>query len=80
MCRWLLIRRSSDHPDDLSSYQAYGPEDTSVEEPVGVCQERWQVEVAFEAAKGEVGLDHYEVRRWEAWHRYTTRCVCRPTL
>ena len=75
MCRWLLIRRSSDDPDDLSFYQAYGPEDTSVEELVRVCQERWQVEVAFEAAKGEVGLDHYEVRRWEAWHRYITLCL-----
>jgi SRSO17 transposase len=42
---------------------------------VRVCQERWQVEVAFEAAKGEVGLDHYEVRRWEAWHRYITLCL-----
>ena len=28
--------------------------------------------MAFEQAKGEVGLDHYEVRRWEAWHRHVT--------
>ena len=75
MSRWLLIRRSSDDPEDLSFYQAYGPEGTPVEELVRVCQERWAIEVAFEAAKGEVGLDHYEVRKWEAWHRYITLCL-----
>jgi SRSO17 transposase len=30
------------------------------------------VEVAFEQAKGEVGLDQYEVRGWAAWHRHVT--------
>ncbi len=75
MGRWLLVRRGSDDPDDLSFYQAYGPEDTPVEELVRVCQDRWAIEVAFEAAKGEVGMDHYEVRKWEAWHRYITLCL-----
>ena len=75
MGRWLLVRRGSDDPDDLSFYQAYGPEDTPVEELVRVCQDRWTVEVAFEAAKGEVGMDHYEVRKWESWHRYITLCL-----
>ena len=28
--------------------------------------------MAFEQAKGEVGLDQYEVRRWDAWHRHVT--------
>ena len=75
MGRWLLIRRGSDDPDDLRFYQAYGPEDTPVEELVRVCQERWAIEVAFEQAKGEIGMDHYEVRKWEAWHRYVTLCL-----
>ncbi len=26
----------------------------------------------FEAAKGEVGLDEYEVRSWTGWHRHVT--------
>ncbi len=75
MRRWLLLRRGSDEPDDLSFYQAYGPEGTSVEELLGVCQNRWAIEQCFAEAKGEVGLDHYEVRRWEAWHRYITLCL-----
>ena len=75
MRRWLLVRRSTDDPDDLGFYQAYGPEGTTVEELVRVCQERWVVEDCFAEAKGEVGLDHYEVRRWDAWHRHVTLCL-----
>ena len=33
---------------------------------------RWTVESSFEAAKGEVGLDQYEVRSWTAWYRHIT--------
>jgi SRSO17 transposase len=75
MSRWLLVRRGSDDPEDLAFYQAYGPEDTSVKELVRICRERWAIEVAFEEAKGEIGMDHYEVRKWGAWHRYVTLCL-----
>jgi SRSO17 transposase len=75
MRRWLLVRRSTDDPDDRGFYQAYGPEGTQIEELVGVCQDRWAVEECFAEAKGEVGLDHYEVRRWDAWHRHVTLCL-----
>jgi hypothetical protein len=34
--------------------------------------ERWEVEEGFEQAKGEVGLDHYEVRKWPGWYRHIT--------
>jgi SRSO17 transposase len=75
MRRWLLVRRSSDDPDDLAFYKAYGPERTPVEELVKVCQDRWAIEAAFEEAKGEVGMDNYEVRRWGSWYRYITLCL-----
>lgn len=75
MRRWLLVRRSTDDPDDFGFYQAYGPEGTSVGELVRVCQDRWAVEQCFAEAKGEVGMDHYEVRKWGAWHRHVTLCL-----
>ena len=75
MRRWLLVRRSIEDPEEQSFYQAYGPEGTTVEELVRVCQERWAVEECFAEAKGEVGLDHYEVRKWDAWHRHITLCL-----
>lgn len=34
---------------------------------------RWPIETAFEEAKGEVGMDHYEVRTWKGWHHHMTQ-------
>ena len=39
---------------------------------VQVAGRRWCIETAFEEAKGLVGLDEYEVRKWQAWHRHIT--------
>ncbi len=33
---------------------------------------RWAIEECFEEAKGQVGLDQYEVRRWDGWYRHIT--------
>ena len=33
---------------------------------------RWTIEECFEEAKGQVGLDQYEVRKWEGWYRHIT--------
>ena len=39
---------------------------------VRVAGMRWAVEEGFQAAKGQVGLDHYQVRTWTGWHRFVT--------
>jgi SRSO17 transposase len=39
---------------------------------VRVAGRRWTIEEGFEQAKGEVGLDQYEVRRYDAWYRHAT--------
>jgi hypothetical protein len=31
---------------------------------------RWPIETIFEEAKGEIGLDHYELRSWLGWHHH----------
>ncbi len=33
---------------------------------------RWTIEESVAAAKGEVGLDHYEVRDYHGWYRHIT--------
>jgi SRSO17 transposase len=45
---------------------------TTLEEMVAVVGKRWAVEECFETAKGECGLDQYEVRGWTGWHRHIT--------
>ena len=32
----------------------------------------WAIAESFQSAKGEVGLDHYEVRSWAGWYRHVT--------
>ncbi len=75
MRRWLLVRRDAADPAEDAYFLAYGPEDTSAAELVRVCDTRWQIEECFAQAKGEVGLDHYEARKWDAWHRHVTLCL-----
>jgi SRSO17 transposase len=70
--RWLLVRRSLSEPADLTAYVVFAPQPTTLEEVVRVAGSRWTVESGFEAAKGEVGLDQYEVRSWTAWYRHIT--------
>ena len=31
---------------------------------------RWPIETIFEESKGEVGMDHYEMRSWIGWHHH----------
>ena len=71
-CRWLLVRRSVSDPTELAAYVVYAPQATTLEEVVRVAGMRWTIELCFEAAKGEVGLDHYEVRSWTGWYRHIT--------
>jgi SRSO17 transposase len=68
----LLIRRSPAEPDDLAYHLTHAPEGTTLAELVRVAGMRWTIESCFEAAKGEVGLDDYEVRSWTGWHRHVT--------
>ena len=72
MAHWLLVRRGRSDPTARASYRVYGPADTPIETMVRVAGRRWCIEVAFEEAKGLVGLDQYEVRGWSAWHRHIT--------
>ena len=69
---WLLVRRSLDDPTALAYYVVFGPADTTLATLVRVAGTRWAVEERFEIAKGEVGLDQYEVRRWDGWYRHVT--------
>ena len=68
----LLVRRSPAEPDDLAFYLTHAPEETTPARLVRVAGTRWAIEGCFEAAKGEVGLDEYEVRSWTGWHRHVT--------
>jgi SRSO17 transposase len=81
LSRWLLVRRDVDKPLEtltLSNYDfflVHAPENTSLAAMVEAAGGRWPVELCFESAKQEVGLDEYEVRSWTGWYRHMTLCL-----
>jgi hypothetical protein len=70
--RWLLVRRRVSDPTDLTASVVLAPQETTWEAVVRVAGPRWTIEQLFEAAKGEGGLDHDEVRSWTGWYRQMT--------
>jgi len=73
--QWALVRRGIADPAEVAYYLVFGPAATTLEQAVRVVGTRWAIEAGFERAKGEVGLDQYEVRRWDGWHRHVTLCL-----
>jgi len=69
---WLLVRRSLSDPTDVAYYVVFAPRGTTLRDLVPVAGQRWRIEQSFALAKGEVGLDQYEVRRWDGWYRHMT--------
>jgi SRSO17 transposase len=69
--RHLLIRRNR-ATGELAFYLCWSPTDVPLSALVRVAGVRWSVEECFQAAKGQVGLDHYQVRNWTSWHRHIT--------
>jgi SRSO17 transposase len=77
--RFLLVRRSlasnAKGELELAYYLCAAPAGTEDEELIRVAGARWAVEECFQAAKNEAGLDHYQVRRYDAWYRHATLAV-----
>ncbi|MDG3007572.1 IS701 family transposase [Paludisphaera mucosa] len=71
--RLLVIRPVGESRIDYALCNA-GPE-TPLAEVVRAQRLRHRIEEVFGAGKGEVGLDHYEVRSWVGWHHHMTLCL-----
>jgi SRSO17 transposase len=69
---WVMVRRSLSHLEKRAYYRAWGPAMTALTTLVRAAGSRWKIEEGYEQAKGEVGLDQYEVRTFRAWYRFMT--------
>ena len=70
--RTLLVRRSISDPSEVTAYISFAVVGTRLAEQVRVAGMRWTVEESIQTGKGQVGLDHYEVRSWSGWYRHMT--------
>lgn len=68
----VILRRSLGEEPELKVYLTNAPADTAQETLVWLTGMRWPIESAIMECKGEVGMDHYEVRGWRGWHHHLT--------
>ena len=76
---WVVLRRGLSPDADLKAFLSNAPADLPAAEETLAQRSaarrgaaRWPVERGIEEGKGEVGLDHYEVRGWVGWHQHIT--------
>ncbi len=67
---WLVARRSVSDPSEVKHFISNGKLETPLWKLAQVAATRFTIEQCFKEAKGETGLDQYEVRNWTSWHRH----------
>jgi SRSO17 transposase len=72
---WLVIKRTLDDDPKYSYYISNAPVSTRLKAFVWLSGIRWAIEQCFEEAKGELGMDHYEVRKYPGWNHHMLTCV-----
>lgn len=70
--KYLIFRRSLTDNSQIRGYIAYGSSETEFEEFIRTAGIRWTIEMSFAEMKGETGLDQYEVRSYDGWHKHIT--------
>lgn len=69
---WLYIRRLAD--GDIKYALCNESADASAEDLRKPALMRWSIEQSFHECKEYLGMDHYESRSWDAWHRHILLC------
>ena len=72
---WLLIRRNTALEPEYSFYISNAPASTRLSTLVWLSGLRWSIEQCFEETKTELGMDHYEVRKFPGWHHHMLTCM-----
>ena len=62
---WVLFERRT---NETKAYLAWGLDGLSLRAQVRLVRARWGIELWFEHAKSELGLDQFEGRSWPGWH------------
>lgn len=69
---WLVLEKRS---NQLKAYLAWGFDDATLKEFVGLAPSRWTLEQFHREAKQMLGLDQFEGRTWNGWHRHVTMAL-----
>jgi SRSO17 transposase len=67
---WLVIKRTLGAEPSYTYAISNAPASTPLRTFVWLSGLRWAVEQCFEEGKTELGMDHYEVRKYAGWHHH----------
>jgi SRSO17 transposase len=67
---WLVIKRTLGTTPAYSYYISNAPVSTPWRTLVWLSGVRWAIEQCFEEGKTELGMAHYEVRKYPGWHHH----------
>lgn len=72
---WLLIRRTIGEEPKYSFFISNAATSTRLKTLIWLSGLRWAIEQCFEETKTELGMDHYEVRKFTGWHHHILTCM-----
>jgi len=72
---WLLFEWPDGEPEPIN-YFFVSLAGLSRKQMVRLVKERYRTEAAYQELKGELGLDHFEGRRFRGWHHHVSMVLC----
>ncbi len=72
---WLLIRRTIGDAPKYSYFISNASPSVRLKTLIWLSGLRWAIEQCFEETKTELGMDHYEVRKYMGWHHHIQTCM-----
>jgi SRSO17 transposase len=73
---WLLIEWRDGEPEPANYFLISLPGRRTKRQLIRLVMQRWRTERVYEDLKGELGLDHYEGRRFPGWHHHVSVALC----
>jgi SRSO17 transposase len=73
---WLIMEWEDDEPAPTKYYLATMPPKITRKQLVRIIKLRWRTERMYEDLKGQLGLDHFEGRRYQGWHHHVSVVLC----
>ena len=72
---WLLIEWPEGETEPTKYWLSTLPENVSFDRLVDTAKLRWRIERDYLELKQEIGLGHYEGRKWRGFHHHATLCI-----
>jgi SRSO17 transposase len=74
--QWLLIEWRDGEAEPANYFLSTLPVRMTKRQLIRIVMQRWRTERVYEDLKGELGLDHFEGRRFPGWHHHVSVALC----